>query len=215
MQMMMLHMRTRRATGLLASRTRGCAALIAAGLIGVTGCSSGNTSAPSAPPPSTAPTTAAPSVPLAAAYHSPDGYSISPPDGWVLHPTDGQNGVSVVFAAPALDQAAKKPFVDNLNVVITATPETLDALVAQTKQQYPSVLTNYKVVTDQPTTVNGQAAHLLGGTYDDPAAGPLQNIQLILAEGGKEYTVTFTSAAPSFDAFHEPIQASLSTFTLG
>jgi hypothetical protein len=152
---------------------------------------------------------------LAATYHSPDGYSLSPPDGWVLHPTDGQNGVSVVFAAPALDQAAKKPFVDNLNVVITPTPDTLDNLVAQTKQQYPSVLTNYKVVTDQPTTVNGHAAHLLGGTYDDPTAGPLQNIQLILAEAGKEYTVTFTSATASFDGFHEPIQASLSTFTLG
>jgi hypothetical protein len=213
---MMLRMTASRVHGAQSSRVRLWLTVVAIGLLGVTGCSAGNSGTPvPAPSPSAAPAVPAPSVPLAAAYHSPDGYSISPPDGWVLHPTNGQNGVSVVFAASALDPAAKKAFVDNLNVVITATPETLDALVAQTKQQYPSVLTNYKIVTDQPTTLNGHAAHLLGGTYDDPAAGPLQNIQLILADAGKEYTVTFTSAAPSFDGFHEPIQASLSTFTLG
>ena len=212
--MMMLSMTTGCAASANRSRTRLFAAVIAAGLVGVASCSSGSTAAPNTPAPPPAPSAAAPSAPLAAAYHSPDGYSISPPDGWVLHPTDGQNGVSVVFAAPGLDKAAKKPFVDNLNVVVTTTADSLDTLVAQTKQQYPSVLTNYKVVTDQPTVVNGHSAHLLGGTYDDESSGPLQNIQLILADAGKEYTVTFTSAASSFDGFHDPIQASLSTFTL-
>ena len=211
--MMMLRMRTGHATSANRSRVRLFALVIAVGLVGVAGCSSGG--APSTPAPSSAPSAAPPSAPLAAAYQSPDGYTISPPDGWVLHPTDGQNGVSVVFAAPDLDKAARKPFVDNLNVVVTTTADSLDTLVAQTKQQYPSVLTNYKVVTDQPTVVNGHSAHLLGGTYDDESAGPLQNIQLILADAGKEYTVTFTSVASSFDGFHDPIQASLSTFTLG
>jgi len=213
--MMMLRVRTGCAAKAKKSRTRLFAAVIAVGLVAMASCSSGSTGAPSAPAPPPAPSAAAPSAPLAAAYHSPDGYSISPPDGWVLHPTDGQNGVSVVFAAPGLDKAARKPFVDNLNVVVTTTADSLDTLVAQTKQQYPSVLTNYKVVTDQPTVVNGHSAHLLGGTYDDEGAGPLQNIQLILADAGKEYTVTFTSVASSFDGFHDPIQASLSTFTLG
>jgi hypothetical protein len=212
--MMMLRMRTCR-TGALGPQLRLFAVVVAVGLSGVVGCSSGNTTAPSTPAPSEAPSAAAPSVPLAAAYHSADGYSISPPADWILHPTGGQNGVSVVFGAPAVDKAAKKPFVDNLNVVITATSDNLASLVAQTKQQYPSVLTNYKIVTDQPTVVNGHSAHLLGGTYDDESSGPLQNIQLILTDAGKEYTVTFTSAAGSFDGFHDPIQASLSTFTLG
>jgi len=210
--MMMLRMRTGRSASANRSRIRLFTVVVVVGLVGVAGCSSAG--APSTPAPSPAPSAAAPSAPLAA-YHSPDGYSISPPDGWVLHPTDGQNGVSVVFAAPGLDTAARKPFVDNLNVVVTTTADSLDTLVAQTKQQYPSVLTNYKVVTDQPTVVNGHSAHLLGGTYDDESAGPLQNVQLILAYAGKEYTVTFTSAAASFDGFHDPIQASLSTFTLG
>lgn len=194
------------------------AGVLAVSLAGLAGCSSAEPAAPGTPAPSAPASSAAPQPggdSLAAAYHSPDGYGISPPAGWVLHPTDGQGGLSVVFAAPAIDKAAPKPFADNLNVVVTPTPATLDALIAETKQKYPSVLTNYKVVTDQPAVVNGHPAHLLGGTYDDERSGPLQNIQLIVVEAGKEYTITFTSPAPSFDSFHAVVQASLSSFTLG
>jgi hypothetical protein len=216
MTTMMLCMKTRCAVDATGSRLGLFAVVIAVGLVGAAGCSSGNASAPSTPTPSAAPPAAAPSTPLAAAYHSPDGYSISPPADWILHPTDGQDGLSVLFGAPTVDKAAPKPFVDNLNVVITATPENLDSLVSETKQKYPSVLKNYKVVTDQPITLpNGQPAHLLGGTSDDERSGSLENIQLILVSAGKEYTITFTSPAASFDSYHDLIQASLASFTLG
>jgi hypothetical protein len=78
-------------------------------------------------------------------------------------------------------------------VVITPTTAPLASLVAETKQKYPSILTNYKVVTDQPTVVNGHPAYLLGGTYDDQRSGPLENIQLLLVQDGKQYTITFTT----------------------
>jgi hypothetical protein len=214
--MMMLRMRTRCAAS--ATRSRAClfAVVIAVGLIDLAGCSSQNTSAPSPPAPSAAPSAVAPSVPLAAAYHSPDGYSISPPDGWVLHPTTGQQGLSVVFAATTVDAAAQKPFANNLNVVVTPTPDTLDSLISQAKQQSPGLLPNYTVVTDQPVTLaDGQPAHLLGATYDQQGTGSLENIQLLLVDAGKEYTITFTSPAASFDSYHDLAQASLASFTLG
>ena len=122
----------------------------------------------------------------------------------------------MLFAATGLDPAAQKPFVDNLNVVVTASTKSLEDLVAEGKAKYPSVLTNYKVITDQSIDMpNGQPAHLLGGTFDAEGYGPEENIQLIIVNGGKSYTVTFTSPAVSFDKYHDLVQASLASFVLG
>ena len=133
----------------------------------------------------------------------------------MLHPTTGQQGLSVVFAATTVDTAAHQPFVNNLNVVITPTTDTLDSLIAQDKQQSPGLLPHYTVVTDQAATLSkGRQAHLLGATYDQQGTGSLENIQLILVDAGKEYTITFTSPAESFDNYHDLAQASLASFTL-
>ncbi|MGI8816764.1 MAG: DcrB-related protein [Pseudonocardia sp.] len=191
------------------SLARILASVAAVGLVGAAGCSSAGSSASA---PAAAP---APSAGLGQAYHSPDGYRISPPADWVLHPTDGRGGLSVRFAAPTADKAAPEPFADNLNVVITPTTRSLDNLVAETKQQYPSVLTNYKVVTDQSGVIGGQPAHLLGGTYDDPRSGSLENIQMLILSAGKQYTVTFTAPAASFDSLHAAMLASLASFAVG
>lgn len=133
-----------------------------------------------------------------------------------MHPTDGQQGLSSLFSAPAVDPAAQKPFVDNINVTVQPTKQTLDELIALTKAKYPSYLANYHVVADQPVTMStGHPAHILSGTYDAPGVGPSENVQLTLVEAGKAYTVTFTSPAASFDSYHELVRASLYTFTLG
>jgi hypothetical protein len=100
-------------------------------------------------------------------------------------------------------------------VVITPTTDTLESRIAQAKQQSPGLLPNYTVVADQPVTLSGgQPAHLLGATYDQQGTGPLENIQLILVTAGKEYTITFTSPARSFDSYHDLVQASLTSFSL-
>jgi hypothetical protein len=149
---------------------------------------------------------------LAVPYHSPDGYSISPPAGWSAR---GYPSLSAAFVAPTLDNAVQKPFVDNLNVVVAPTPLTLGSTISQEKQQNPSYLSNYTIVTDQPTTLpNGQTAHLLGGTFDWPNGGELENIQLVLVNAGKEYAVTFTSSAGNFNNNYDLARASLSSFTL-
>ena len=132
-----------------------------------------------------------------------------------MHATGGQDGISILFSAPEVDKAAQKPFADNLTVAIQSTTQSLDGLIAETKQKYPSYLANYKVVTDQSiATGDGRPAHLLGGTYDVEGTGSLENIQLTVAANGKAYTVTFTSPAASFESYHEQIQAVLASFSL-
>lgn len=213
MTTMMLHMRRYCVDG----ATSLFAVVVTVGLICVAGCSAASTSAPSTPTssaPSAAPSAPAPAL-SATVYQSPDGYSIRPPAGWIMHPTGGQDGLSVLFTAPTVDKAVQKPFADNLSVAIQSTTESLDSLISETKQKYPSFLANYKVVTDQPIAVaGGQPAHLLGGTYDVEGTGTLENIQLTVTNPGKAYTVTFTSPAGSFDNYHDQIQAALASFAL-
>lgn len=187
--------------------------LVATAAAVLTGCSSGPVpqAAPVAAPPSPAP-----SSQVGRPYHSPDGYSINPPSGWVLHPTSPGSGISVLFAADTVDPAAQKPFVDNLNVVITPTDKTVESLAAETKAKYPSILTNYKSVTDQATTMpTGQAGYLLGGTFDAEGYGSEENIQLLIVNAGKLYTATFTTATGSFDGHHDLFQASLASLVVG
>lgn len=208
-----VRMRISRTDRTSTTRTNICAVLLAVALVGTASCSSSASNTPTAPQAADAPS--APAVNLANPYHSKDGYSISPPADWIYHPTDGQGGVSSVFGAPARDPGAKAPFVDNINVVVVPASGDLNTLVAETKQQYPSVLTNYTVTTDEPTTVNNHPAYLLGGTYEDPKSGPLQNIQIMVVDSGKLYTATFTSATPTFNSMQEVAKASLRSFRIG
>jgi hypothetical protein len=126
-----------------------------------------------------------------------------------------QDGLSVFFGAPAVDKAVEKPFDDNLNVVITNTKEGVDGVVSDAKRQYPSVLTNYKVVIDEPAVANGHPARLLGGTYDAEGFGSMRNIQVLLVDAGKAYLATFTFPAASFSSYEAVSRASLASFTLG
>jgi hypothetical protein len=145
-------------------------------------------------------------------FTSPDGYSLIPPTGWTKYPDGAVRGVSVAFLAPAVDPTSK--FVDNINVVINANQKDLQSTIAETKQALPIALTHYRLVIDQPAIADGQQAHLLGGTFDRQESGHLENLQQILIAGGKQYTVTFTSPAASFEALRDPAQASLLSFHL-
>lgn len=152
---------------------------------------------------------------LAPAFRSPDGYRINPPSDWTVRPAQPGNGISVIFAAPVLDPAAKMPFVDTLNVVVVPTDEALDVLLAQTKAKYPTVLAAYAVVTDQPIVMpDGQPAHLLGGTFELDGYGAQQNSQLLVVREGKSYTATFTAAKASFDGLRDLFERSLRSFEL-
>lgn len=199
-------------TGFTGSRIRIFSALLVVGVVGLSGCSSATPGTPQ--PPSASVSRPAPAPALAAPFKTTDNYTIAPPAGWIYHPTDKQGGISSIFGAPTLDPSATNPFVDNINVVITPATKTLDDIVAQTKQAYPGYLTNYRVVIDEATTADGRPAHLLGGAYDDAKAGKLRNLQIILLDQGKQYTITFTATADKFDGLRAVAEASLRSFTL-
>lgn len=195
-------------------KIRKSAVVLAIGFCAATGCSANTTTSPN-PSPAPAVPSASSTAGLGRTYHHPtDGYSFNPPAGWVLHPTEGQAGLSALFGAPVVDNSGQKPFVSNINVVVAQTSDPLEGLVSQTKEAYPNSLDNYKVVIDSPTVANGLAAHFLGGTYDIPGTGQMQNIQLMLVSASKLYTVTFTSTAKSFNENRALAEASLLSLTL-
>lgn len=197
-------------------RPRLLGAVLAAGLAGAAGCSS---SAPPEAAPTTAPSAAAESgrVTLGQPFRSPaDGYQISPPAGWVQRPTAPEDGISALFLAPTPDTSGQKPFNTNLNVLITPARGNLEQSVADTIQLFPSILQNYQLVINEPTVVSGEhPAHFLGGTYDLPGVGRIQNLQLVLVEAGKLYTITVTCPEKAYPGLQTNAVGSLSSFMLG
>ncbi len=154
------------------------------------------------------PTAPATSKAAGKGFTSPDGYSFVPPAGWTNYPAGAAGAISVMYVAPELDKAAK--FSDNINVVVNANPKDLESTVAETKRGLPTVLTKYQVKVDEPITVDGQEAHLLGGTFDQGSL-QLQNLQLFLIKDGQQYTATFTCPEASFAKLRAEAQASLVT----
>jgi len=192
------------------SRLRlGVVMLVVAGLVSMTGCSGSRS--PQRPSP-------APSAmnPAAEPYHNvQDGYSITPPPGWRYRPITPQLGVSAFFAASTADSTGQKPFVDNLNVVISATDVDLDTAVIQNKQEFPNNFLNYQLTTDESVTLpDRRPGHLLGGTYDQPDVGSLRNLQLFVVNAGHEYVVTATTPTASFARYEPLLRASLLSFAL-
>jgi hypothetical protein len=177
-------------------------------LIGVAGCS-----APSAATSGTAVPTA-PAVPTSATQPNV-GFHLTQPAGWVSQPADTQHQIAAIFTAPESDPAEKKAFRANINITITPNNENLAETVAQTEQEYPNYLPNYRSVSDEPATLaSGRAARLIGGTYDSADSGSLRNLQLLVENADNLYVVTATTTATSFDRYEGIIRSSLLTFTL-
>lgn len=203
---MMSPMTTDRGTGTLR-----LLAVLAVGLSATTACASGNPATAYRAMPSVS--SAAPTAGLAQPYQSPDGYSIRPPIGWVPRPGNGQDGRSAAYTAPAVDRANPKAFAMDLTIVVRPVTADLQTLVDQAKEQTPRTLVAYQVVTDKPVMANGLPGHLLGGTYDD-RGDPRENLQLLVVNTGKVYTVTFTGPASRFASLHDLALASMSSFTV-
>ncbi|MFG1909760.1 hypothetical protein [Kribbella sp. NPDC048928] len=144
-------------------------------------------------------------------FTSPDGYSFNPPKGWQEGSARAASQASVVFFAPSIDPAAK--FVDNILVGIHPPQQDLETTVANTKLGYRTLVPSYRSVVDEPATANGQAAWLLGGTFDYNSVH-VENLQLLLMAAGKQYTVTFSCPAASYAGLADVARTSLLSFHL-
>jgi hypothetical protein len=80
---------------------------------------------------------AAPRVALDAVYRSADGYALSPPAGWTVTAPPPGYQVSVMFRAGAPEPGTTGTFIDNMSVLVVPTDQSLDSVVAQTRQQLP------------------------------------------------------------------------------
>jgi hypothetical protein len=119
--------------------------------------------------------------------------------------------MSTSFTSTTLDPAS--PYADTMYVMVTPTGAPLEAVVAEAKQSYGTILPGYRVITDQPIQLSGgQPAHLLSGTFRTLRVGR-QILQLVTVHSGKAYAVTFM-AAGSFGDMQSPFQKSVSSFAL-
>jgi len=72
-------------------------------------------------------------------------------------------------------------------------------------------LTNYKIVEEKTTTINGRPAYLVGGTFTQNNLS-LRSLQLFTFKDNTAYVVTALDLASQWAADSPAIVASLQTF---
>lgn len=147
-------------------------------------------------------------------YDATGGFSIQPPKGW-----QGGSGTSngrsfVVFLSPnpQKDNSGKVVFNENINITSEINTEASnDAYVQKSKQALQQYLTNYKVVEEKTTTINGLPSYLIGGTFTQNNL-QLRSLQLFTFKDNIAYVVTALALASQWAADSPAIVASLQTF---
>ncbi len=181
----------------LGARTRLLGAAVA--FVALVGCSS----KPAAQPLGSS--TAAPAG-LSATVYAASGFSIRPPQGWTKNDS-GKLGAKVFFFGPR-----QLDFTVNINVVSESARGTnVDQYVQAGKPQLAQALTGYTQVEDRSLTVNGQPAHILGGTFKQ-GAFKLRNRQLFVVRNDVAYVVTATALESTWSTYEALIDASIKTF---
>ena len=143
---------------------------------------------------------------LSATGYSANGFSIRPPQGWKTDES-GKLGSKVFFFGPT-----QSSFTVNINVVSEPAQGTTVGQYAEAgKAQLSQALTGYAQVEDQALTVNGQPAHILGGTFTQ-GAFELRNRQLFVVRNDVAYVVTATALASSWASYEAVLDASIKTF---
>lgn len=143
---------------------------------------------------------------LSATVYSTTGFSIRPPEAWTKDES-GKLGAKVFFFGPR-----QSNFTININVVSEPAQGTnVEQYVQAGKPQLAQALTGYAQVEDRALTVNGQPAHILGGTFKQ-GTFELRNRQLFVVRHDVAYVVTATALASTWSTYDALIDASIKTF---
>lgn len=193
--------------------TYGAALILVAGMalagcsVTVDGVAAPMRGATSSPPPAPAPT--------GDKFTDAKGrFGLAPPAGWTVD-TSGAKGTAVVFLAPATADSAAEPFKANVNVLVVPSPADLPTTIAGARQELQG-LTGYASTTDEVVTLqDGTPAHILGGTFVDPASGlALHNVQLFTVHRGAAIVATGTSPADAWGTYQAALETSLRSLTV-
>ena len=143
---------------------------------------------------------------LSATVYSAPGFSIRPPEGWTQDDS-GKLGSKVFFLGPR-----QSNFTVNINVISEPAQGTnVEQYVQAGKPQLAQALTGYAQVEDRALTVNGQPAHILGGTFKQ-GTFELRNRQLFVVRHDVAYVVTATALASTWSTYEALLDASIKTF---
>jgi len=130
-------------------------------------------------------------VPANFASHQVSGVTLKAPPDWKPGPTNG-NVVLMLFAP---DQRT------NINLVITDQQpgEDLQDAPKQVPEMFAKKVPSFKLIKADLVQVNRRAHARI--EYEMAMAGvPLKGMQFICQQGSKDYILTYTAPAASFDA---------------
>jgi hypothetical protein len=187
------------------------AVLLAACSNGVSG-----TPAPASTPSTRTPTrTPAPQQPVSAVADPAGRFQLVPPPGWRVD-TSGAQGTSVILVDPVPTVTPSARLNATVTVLVVPSPDDLPTAVAGVRHDLRQLVVDYQGTTDEPVTLSdGTAAHLLGGTFRDPASGlALRNIQLFTVHDGMAIVATGLALPELWDGFEPVFQSSLRSLTV-
>jgi hypothetical protein len=138
---------------------------------------------------------------------SQNRFSITPPTGWTTD--EGAGGVIVVFLGPQDPDVGPV----NINVDIQQTIQSLQTIVANTKQSWSATYSNYSLVTDKNLVINGLNGHELKMSYIQDGTPTIQD-SVLFVENEALYQVTYLAGPTTYDTYSTNWLESLNTFQI-
>jgi hypothetical protein len=134
-------------------------------------------------------------------------FGFNPPEGWTKDENDAFDLVR--FYGPTIDE-----FTVNLGLSDPGTlssGENLNSLVQDILDNYPAIITNYLLISEESLEINGMNAHeiiytMQQGVYD------LKQKQVVIECNNVVYALTYTASQNSFEDYESIVDQSISTF---
>jgi len=136
-------------------------------------------------------------------------FGLNHPDGWTTD-EDDQFGV-VRFYGPVVDT-----FTINLGIAEPGsleTGKTLNDLIQDMKDGYPTLFTDFVFISSDSRTFNGMSGYDFVYTFTQGIYS-LKGEQILIEKNGIIYTFTYTSPVDSYDAYLSIVEDSINTFTV-
>jgi hypothetical protein len=134
-------------------------------------------------------------------------FSITPPTGWT--PKEGVQGTVVQFLGPDDPDVGAV----NVNVAIQSTDQTLQTIVANTKQSWSTTYENYSLSTDRDTTINGYSGHELEISASQNGS-PFDQDTVLIVQNGQLYQLSYVAGPTTYSTYFDDWSTSAYTFQM-
>ncbi len=146
--------------------------------------------------------------PLAQAYTNEQAnFSITPPSGWTTK--ENVPGVIVQFIGPADPDTGAV----NINVDAVETDLSLQGVVSETKQSWATSLSDYTLISEGESVVNGQNGYKLEISFENNGKTVKQHTMLFV-ENDQMYQVNYVAGPTTYNQYFGTYLDSLETFKI-